>query len=996
MRALGLVHDFTFELKKDQADQLAAVGKGRISVNIGMAEAVAPDRLVATWTRFIYRAVHKPVQDRYVFMAAPGADADTEHSSGFLKLGDSKLFGLHSVDVPAAVQKLLGANSAQPTPAGTAAAPMKLPPLRTVGLSIYREEGGKRAGDRMKQSAALDRQATHNAPGAEIELGFDDLVRGYAIDVRYENPKQASATNAEWLSLCSRQGRYRVAGKDYLQPAPEEGCVIQGATIASDKALCVHETLFTWDGWSLTAPRPERCLDAADDAKCGDDSGLLLETRFEPVCNTLPKLRFGWSYALRGRAVDLAGNGLELNTGRLGAQDFFEDAKDAAMSKVVHVRFEPPNAPTVHTIGDDTNGRAIDLLEIRNEVERDFYVAPPAISNQMAIDHGMFDVCSAKDVHDRFEDLRKRAREPNWGKLVRDSRFPFVPDPLVASVLISGLPKTNSQKPTQMLMFGTAGSPRSITLTVRKTPHNGPSYYEKSNQDLVLYLQRGDDLKLTLRPCLRDANDVFAALGMWNWSAPVAADQKKVRDLAVAGISDTLCPERTIRVVHAVSKPDRDATLLTPAATRGVQEVAAKLTGKIRVDTWTTGAVQLSASWVDALDTGDEQPRQQAAQGSLGQQTINRGADSGVAADDYVDLDVPFSLGDTRYRKLEIIPTALTRFTTAFPNGELRPGPKATLDMLASARPPAPAIGWIVPTYGWTRPDPGGNQEVHTRSGYGVRVYLQRPWFESGIGEHLAVVLPLANEPPADALRKTHVSSWGIDPAWYQTPQAGEATPPVLLGVRNFPGRHKLKDDEIYQQVVGNDLQRFHVAAFELRMPTDSGPGNYDAARKQWFCDLTLQLDAGTRQPALYAPFLRLALARLQPNAQTKAEDLRLSKIVTADIVQLPSDRIVTITRGSAMTVTVQGPYLRNTAETHAMFLSEETHLGGADDAGWQEVARHELKYGTIGDSDVWTSGPIQVKSGSKRLVLQEFELYGDRSGKGYAYKLSFLDVIGV
>ncbi|HTF08755.1 MAG TPA: hypothetical protein VK659_11350, partial [Asanoa sp.] len=50
-----------------------------------------------------------------------------------------------------------------------------------------------------------------------------------------------------------------------------------------------------------------------------------------------------------------------------------------------------------------------------------------------------------------------------------------------------------------------------------------------------------------------------------------------------------------------------------------------------------------------------------------------------------------------------------------------------------------PRVRFVVPAFAWRREEPG--LELHSsRSGF-LRVYLDRPWFVSGDGELLGVVL---------------------------------------------------------------------------------------------------------------------------------------------------------------------------------------------------------------------------------------------------------------
>ena len=124
-------------------------------------------------------------------------------------------------------------------------------------------------------------------------------------------------------------------------------------------------------------------------------------------------------------------------------------------------------------------------------------------------------------------------------------------------------------------------------------------------------------------------------------------------------------------------------------------------------------------------------------------------------------------LGDTRHRLVSYHATATTRFreyfapevaTTVGDDGVLltqHRGDAVQRHVPSSRRPDPPEIAYVIPTYSWseartTLPPTGGLKgpvlgrpvkvTTRTRTG-GLRVYLRRPWFSSGDGELLGVVL---------------------------------------------------------------------------------------------------------------------------------------------------------------------------------------------------------------------------------------------------------------
>ena len=191
--------------------------------------------------------------------------------------------------------------------------------------------------------------------------------------------------------------------------------------------------------------------------------------------------------------------------------------------------------------------------------------------------------------------------------------------------------------------------------------------------------------------------------------------------------------------------------------------------------------------------------------------------------------------------------------------------------VMASAPPDDPRVLYVVPTFRWQRSASGTSQTV-TRLGNGLRVWLDRPWFSSGDGELLGVVLfgdgARFTDIPARMLPL--VTQWGLDPLW------DTALPKTRTSVSDFSARIvdeavKLQErpGDAFVQVVGH---RVH----------------WDAARRLWYCDI--ELDPG----ATYMPFVRLALVRYQPNALPGA---KISKVVLAEFSQVLPRRAAVLDR---------------------------------------------------------------------------------------------------
>jgi hypothetical protein len=186
-----------------------------------------------------------------------------------------------------------------------------------------------------------------------------------------------------------------------------------------------------------------------------------------------------------------------------------------------------------------------------------------------------------------------------------------------------------------------------------------------------------------------------------------------------------------------------------------------------------------------------------------------------------------------------------------------------------------------VPTFRWAETTGTGSLDT-TRLGNGLRVWLERPWFSSGNGELLGVVILGQNAAFTDipASLVPLVTQWGLDPLWDTT------LPKFRSRIEDFPARVTAEAVSLREsasttvQVVGHRVQ-------------------WNADRRLWYCDI--ELDPG----ATYMPFIRLAFVRYQPNALDGA---KISKVVLGDFAQVLPRRRSTFKRtGAQLTFALHG-----------------------------------------------------------------------------------------
>jgi hypothetical protein len=319
-----------------------------------------------------------------------------------------------------------------------------------------------------------------------------------------------------------------------------------------------------------------------------------------------------------------------------------------------------------------------------------------------------------------------------------------------------------------------------------------------------------------------------------------------------------------------------------------------------------------------------------------------------------------------------------------------------TLHVLSSARPEAPKVLYIIPAFRWEK-----NPAVSKRHGGGLRVYMERGWYSSGDGELLCVVL-MANAASSgdpqilgddDPLR-LYVSQWGADPLRVSAGTNG------LLAPGNFTNPAPTRSASGNFQTTGLSLDELPNGTPVSAVPHAVA---YDEVRRLWYCDI--EIDPGES----YYPFVRLALARYQPNS---VPGLNLSRVVLADFVQLTPERAVSLaplaSDPKTLNVTVTGPTYSHVRGGGDDIIADTTRMSAylerrdsESDLSWKTLEETAVELKRLPGEQSW-HGPITLQEtpgtpGSKkfRLVIREFELLRDIKG-ATSFRTVYADVINL
>jgi hypothetical protein len=921
------------------------------------------------------------------FSATPRR-TDPEIADGLLRLGDPT-YGLLQYDVDGAGIKLGNMANSLLAPLTTPLPEHEgLSTLRSAGISVVRQHRHRELRGAFLRAKTLHRRvaAVQDSPEAKGRvfgagpLFAEDLTLGYRADVWDDKSRR-------WHSLNRRDVNYtfldppdpgaaagpKVAEADkegYAEPAVFEK---DAASAGTPRRLGVSPAVLTWDGWSLSAPRPRKHVSSANDGEVPVEpdntarTPLRLEIRSAPVDGSLPRLRFGRTYHLRARAVDLAGKGLALSQGDPAALPH-------ATGALRYARFEPVASPAIVLVAVPGGGESTERLVVSSDPDRfgtiwtgstERHIAPPKAAQLLVETHGRFDGLSPEAGHQlaireagSFDrplhpqdppphglTIVHHPAAPPEGYVIRtDPRLqvPYLPDPLAAGALFVGLPGASEVavpggQPVGLTRTPFGGSWPDVApfrFRLVRAPAGAPDA-----PPVVVAATAGEEavLEVRLRPAetakvlmstfmtspdASPANlDLLATLGVWQWIEAMASEEDKdrLRAVSLLGLNWLLMPSRELVLVHAVQRPVDPPTLPDPLVASktgsgqggGVPvpgQTFATVSTSVGVHGRSTGKVELVAEWVDPLDEPARAGSDPMVDFVPGRAPFTHPEVSLSPTDTSATFDqAQLSVGDTRHHRVHVRAVATSRFREYFPVTEddagkvptdftrpshpeptfstagLPAGPPAfeALDarlegavasVPSSARPVAPAVAYAVPTFGWERPADGSSS---TRRCRGVRVYLERPWFSSGPGEMLGVVFLEGEQPAEGHPLKPLVTGWGADPAWTSSRPV-----PTHLGTENFG----------VPVVGGLSLEELPALNGEAAAaPTVSVapfPVHYDRERELWFADVDVSLSGS------YFPFLRLALARYQPDSLPGVE---LSTVARAPFVQLPPDCTTTV-----------------------------------------------------------------------------------------------------
>lgn len=792
------------------------------------------------------------------------------------------------------------------------------PGFRSAGISIARKDRSQKI--QAVMNVAIANIAKMTAPKT-VTLFFEDMIRGYRLDV---------FADGKWHSLMTRQGGYTLPGNVPVPNVDEESWVSAAASsdpaaaAAAQKNGKIHEVIVRWNGYSLVNQRPGQTLDQANNVIEGGtqlDPRFPIRMQFKVRPSTLPTLRFGERYRFRLRLATIAGTGPTLASTAPGAP--YETPL------LTYKRWESVMSPAIYPHAATREGESAQHIVIRKFVADPNNIAPalrelvpPSGEVSLSETHGMFDKDGKPDPA-AYAKIQERDNMQPLGETVGGTvnRLPYFADPMSVGTAIQGAPHVASQ--LAINFPGTWPEQKSIRLEVRP----GAAASTAAGDKFTLFLIPGEiafpKISSTTDPT---KSDLF---GLLDWVPP--AQRANIQAAVRFGRVWTITPFREATTVFACQVPEQAPNPDRPFATRSPGATNARIGGRLQTHSWTTSSVDFQAKWSDDVDLMEEATRtteKLEMNANAFKLKIVRGPTAPVVFQPFTEAQ---EFGDTKHHAVTFDLVGHSPFKQYFPpNWPLASNPEGTrftetkenaftVNVPASQPPAPPLVEYIVPSFAWAASkSTDGKTAYSSRSGNWLRVYLRRPWFSSGNGEKLAVVLLSASNTNnyaamPDKIRQ-NTTRLGADPVI----KAGDV--PNVVTTANFLGGE--------------------AAVSGLSVPTIKGatasivpyPVQYDSDKQMWYADIAVNVGL------TYTPFVRLALARYQRFALS---GMNLSSLVVADIMQVQANRSATVTfidANNRIRATVVGPIGETIAGPNKLFGTIEEKVGADDETGWRTV----------------------------------------------------------
>lgn len=869
------------------------------------------------------------------------------------------------------------------------------PSYRSAGISVFRIN---RSAGLQAQRASSDQHNANLNSKQPVVLFADDLFRGWRPDIFHNN---------KWRSLNQRLNTYSI----YTTPGSASNRLIVETSDESNISSAftqdpgtsdhkVNESLFTWEGWSLAASKPGKVLDdqgqfdishpqTPDAFKVWANNPANVDRYYsmvsfaKPQPGTLPTMRFGQTYKIRARAVDLAGNSLPVETptpvGPLESPD------------TVYLRYDPILSPLLFakdaSIGRGASNLVLVIRKYKGKPTTETtyrHVVPTQGGEGLAELHGALDDAQGKPDKTKYALMAQADARTPFPKMINSDTvppMPYLPDFCAegATVRVASHFPVSTQKIKYYEGQAAWPNPRCGKLrlaagqqTTASSANGEIQFALQPGQALDLYLSSNTDVKhigdfaqtWTLEESFKKQSETI--------STPIAATQSKVKakissmatlssfgfkpSLAliakpysatkihpntpkiqspaealqafVDGANAALTPYKRVRLVHATQVPEPGFNISLITADRKPDKTYAGIAVVGKVHGWSTSDVEFLATYSDDIDDINE-PRRKTKSSMQNIRAFELSIPS-IDSDPINDLRQTASqeFHDTKCHFVQYQMVAKSRYAQYFPEDWPVAGDASTL-LTALYRYENAKSKNLVIVPSSSKPD-------------GLPLEYVMPlfsWSKSANnsvrkGNQLRVYLRRpwfstgTDEMLGVILNKDTGGANGDLKAHYATmigsdPLFKNPAVNTIPSVDDFPNKAGMMQKVSIAEVPGASVD---VAYFK---PV------FDDDQQLWYVDIEVNTRAGA-----YSPFIRLVLCRFQPHS---VSGLECGPLVLSDISQLLPDRTAILTVVEAKkTVRVQvvGVAGQSAIGPNVVIATLEKKIGTSSNARWEEVRR--------------------------------------------------------
>ncbi len=983
------------------------------------------------------------VTDEFYALPNPAAGLH-EQTDGFLELDKQNAY-LSILDSFSTATRLSGLDSQQ----GNISEPV--PALITRALTLVRPDLLKAFANRTSRQAKIEediqKQLDPATPRKPVDMYAEDVTIGHRIDVL---PKNADAS--QWRSLFDRQTdangyQFTHANDSSLNvhPDPDEGWCqtllvtelvedLSSQIGEKDEPLIPYairrldDQLYRWDGWSGAVGRPDQVLDGVHGKAVGvapqlpisDTAVVQFAASYESVPGTLLRLRFGDTYIMRARCVNLAGNSVDLKA---------VNPDGTATQPTTFGRLEPIAAPFIVRrtqrpypgIGDEaTNVVLLGDYDIDDSTiaAQERLLFPSRVGQDLCELHGEPKGGVNQESYAELVERDAKAPEDQWqtdsesGEPVAQGSehhsIDYLSDPLIHKLRAFRWGANGGEYLVDIIGSWPATESTRIEVVAGES---ATEVNPDSNTEIRFSITKADIVAADLSYGPRDGG--VEEFGLWHRFS--AEDQNELFPIIARGGHWMFSARRPVRMVYAVRRPllapDFEECCM-PQPLRGDDDTGVTFDATLSIDRRSTGSVSMRATWTDLVDDLNQDGPVSVDGGAwLGRFDTPRQSDPDSLG--YSIINHRAELGDTRRHHAQLHLEAFSYFSSYFTEERKfkLSGDSVTVDERGLAE------GSVSVRHGKENLEAQSGVDFTVLSDKGTVIiqpgsaiepdaeltvrYIPLPVSRTN-QEHPAfqVIFPNTATPPPPRIESVIPAAARVAKAESVTHE-GRMLRVYLKRPWNVTGDNEALAIMIERNPAGvSDASRLgrdpavnNATQLPILAPSaftrastviENFDGihdlavhdvQYDASSKRWFADVAVATE-------VYRPFLQLVIARYQADSITGKD---LSAAVTLEPIRLGLSRIVTLesTDGN-ISVKVTGrehagiPGLENTVEQNEVTLTlQEADTAIADkDLRWTKSVQNITLSRTAGpDGSTWSGVMNKVTSENpRRLLIEEFE----------------------